>query len=73
MQLLNILNMLYVNVIGGMFDKFTPMNLDNIKLSLNVLWKGMLAIFVVIFIIIIIVKLIQKAITAILTPPKDEE
>ncbi|MBE6548288.1 MAG: hypothetical protein E7667_05355 [Ruminococcaceae bacterium] len=73
MQLYNFFSMLYISTVGKIIENLSPMNWDTIKTSLNVLWKGMLAIFVVIFIIIIIVKLIQKIITAMLTPPKDEK
>lgn len=72
MNLLSILNMIYFNVLGGTFDSLNPMNWETIKISLDVLWKGLLAIFVVIIIIIVIVKLIQWAIVKITTPPKDE-
>ena len=65
--------MIYFNVLGGMFDNLTPMNWETIKIALNVLWKGMLAIFVVIIIIILIIKLIQSAIIKLTTPPKDEQ
>lgn len=70
---MNFLNVIYFNVLGGMFDHLTPMNWETIKVSLNVLWKGMLAIFVVIIIIILIVKLIQSIIVKLTTPPKDEQ
>ncbi len=70
---MNFLNMIYFNVLGGMFDSLSPMNWETIKVSLNVLWKGMLAIFVVIIIIILIIKLIQSVIIKLTTPPKDEQ
>ncbi len=73
MKLFNVLNMIYLNIIGGMFDNLNPMNWETIKISLNVLWKGMLAIFVVIIIIIAIVKFIQWVIVKLTTPPKDEQ
>ena len=40
-----------------MFDNLTPMNPDNILASLQIMWQGLLAIFVVIALIIIAVKL----------------
>lgn len=39
------------------FDNLDPMNMDVILKSLNILWQGMLAIFVVIGLIIITVKI----------------
>ncbi len=39
------------------FDNLDPMNWQVIKASLNILWQGLLAIFVVIGLIIITVKL----------------
>ena len=43
------------------FDNLKPMNWKVIKLALDFLWKGLLAIFVVIGLIIISVKLTQYA------------
>ena len=40
-----------------MFDNLTPMNMANILASLQIMWQGLLAIFVVIALIIIAVKL----------------
>ena len=40
-----------------MFDNLTPMNMTNILASLQIMWQGLLAIFVVIALIIIAVKL----------------
>lgn len=40
-----------------MFDNLTPMNWETLKMSLNITWQGLLAIFVVIGLIIISVKL----------------
>ncbi len=40
-----------------MFDNLTPMNWETIKMSLNITWQGLLAIFVVIGLIIVAVKL----------------
>ncbi len=65
--------MIYFNVLGGIADTLHPMDWETIKVSLNVLWKGLLAIFVVIIIIILIVKLIQWVIVKLTTPPKDEQ
>ena len=39
------------------FDNLDPMNMDVILKALNILWQGMLAIFVVIGLIIITVKI----------------
>ena len=39
------------------FENLTPMNWEVIKVALNILWQGMLAIFVVIGLIVITVKL----------------
>lgn len=69
---LNVLNMFYFSFLGGMFDGLSPMNWETVKVSLNVLWKGLLAIFVVIFIIIIVVKVIQKIIIKISSGSDDE-
>lgn len=44
------------------FDNLDPMNMDVILKSLNILWQGMLAIFVVIGLIIITVKIINAVI-----------
>lgn len=44
------------------FDNLTPMNWDVIKHTLNFLWQGLLAIFVVIGLIVIAVKLTSYAI-----------
>lgn len=38
------------------FENLTPMNWEVIKVALNILWQGMLAIFVVIGLIVITVK-----------------
>ena len=40
-----------------MFDNLTPMNWETLKMSLNITWQGLLAIFVVIALIIVSVKL----------------
>ena len=39
------------------FDNLNPMNMDVIFKALNILWQGMLAIFVVIGLIVITVKI----------------
>ena len=39
-----------------MFKNLTPMNMDNILASLQIMWQGLLAIFVVIALIIIVVQ-----------------
>lgn len=44
------------------FDNLDPMNMDVILKALNILWQGMLAIFVVIGLIIITVKIINAVI-----------
>ena len=44
------------------FENLTPMNWEVIKVALNILWQGMLAIFVVIGLIVITVKLTSYAI-----------
>ncbi len=43
----------------GIFDNLTPMNWEVIKSSLNILWQGMLAIFIVIACIILAVKFLS--------------
>ena len=57
--------MLYLNALLAAFDNLDPMNWEVLKHSLNFLWQGLLAIFVVIALIIISVKItavcIQKA------------
>ncbi len=57
----------------GSAIKLDPMNSEALTKSLEFLWKGLLAIFIVIIIIIIVVKVIQTVIIKISTPPKDEE
>ena len=44
------------------FENLTPMNWEVIKVALNILWQGMLAIFVVIGLIILTVKACNYAI-----------
>ena len=44
------------------FENLNPMNWEVIKVALNILWQGMLAIFVVIGLIVITVKLTAYAI-----------
>ncbi|MBQ8229289.1 MAG: hypothetical protein IJZ32_01180 [Clostridia bacterium] len=46
-----------LNVLLAVFENLDPMNWGVIKQSLNILWQGLLAIFVVIALIIITVKL----------------
>ncbi|MBE7067884.1 MAG: hypothetical protein E7381_01140 [Clostridiales bacterium] len=41
----------------ALFEGLTPMNGENLIASLHILWKGLLAIFIVIALIIIAVKL----------------
>ncbi|MBQ8343142.1 MAG: hypothetical protein IJY21_03435 [Clostridia bacterium] len=46
-----------LNTMLALFEGLTPMNGKNMTASLEILWKGLLAIFIVIFAIIIVVKL----------------
>lgn len=46
-----------LNVLLAAFENLDPMNWGVIKKSLDILWQGLLAIFVVITLIIITVKL----------------
>ena len=41
----------------ALFEGLTPMNGENLIASLTILWKGLLAIFIVIALIILSVKL----------------
>lgn len=54
--------MLNFNVLLAVFENLDPLNWSVIKQSLNILWQGLLAIFVVIALIIITVKLTSFAI-----------
>ena len=47
----------------ALFEGLTPMNGENLIASLTILWKGLLAIFIVIALIIIAVKVSSWAIT----------
>ncbi len=52
-----------LNRMLAIFEGLTPMNGKNITAALEILWKGLLAIFIVIFAIIVVVKLTAYAIT----------
>ena len=47
----------------ALFEGLTPMNGENLIASLTILWKGLLAIFIVIALIIIAVKVSSYIIT----------
>ncbi len=51
-----------LNTILAIFEGLTPMNGENLVAALNILWKGLLAIFIVIALIIIAVKITSLAI-----------
>lgn len=51
-----------LNGLLAVFNNLDPMNWSVIKQSLNILWQGLLAIFVVIALIVITVKLTNFAI-----------
>lgn len=44
-----------MNMLLASFENLSPMNIEVLKTSLNILWQGLLAIFVVIGLIIIAV------------------
>ena len=46
-----------LNTLLALFEGLTPMNGENLIASLTILWKGLLAIFIVIALIILSVKL----------------
>ena len=46
----------------AIFEGLTPLNKENLFASLEILWKGLLAIFIVIALIIIAVKISSYAI-----------
>ena len=54
-----------LNTLLAIFEGLTPMDGGNLVAALNILWKGVLAIFIVIALIIVAVKItsycIQKA------------
>lgn len=56
-----------------MFDNLTPMNLENILASLQIMWQGLLAIFVVIALIIAVVLFTNFAVNKIEKMKKDVE
>ncbi len=45
------------------FENLSPMNTEVLKTSLNILWQGLLAIFIVIGLIIIAVTVVTDVIT----------
>lgn len=49
--------MLYFYSLLSTFDKLDPLNGEALLKALNILWQGLLAIFVVIALIILVVKL----------------
>ena len=51
-----------LNTLLALFEGLTPMNGENLIASLTILWKGLLAIFIVIALIIIAVKVTSWAI-----------
>ena len=55
------------------FDNLTPMNQDNIFKALNILWQGLLAIFVVIGLIVISVKITSAIINKVQKMKKAKE
>lgn len=55
------------------FSSLTPMNPEVIKASLQIMWQGLLAIFVVIALIIIIVQITNFSITKIAKMKADIE
>ncbi len=57
----------------NLLANFTPLNWENIKNSLTITWKGLLAIFVVIFIIILAVGLVNGAINKVQEAKKQKE
>ena len=52
-----------INMLLASFDNLSPMNTEVLKTSLNILWQGLLAIFVVIGLIIIAVSVVTDLIT----------
>ncbi|MBQ8323057.1 MAG: hypothetical protein IJX91_03740 [Clostridia bacterium] len=53
-----------LNTLLAIFEGLTPMNGENLVAALNILWKGVLAIFIVIALIIVAVKLTSYAIAS---------
>lgn len=45
-----------LNAMLAIFEGLTPMNRENLLSALDILWKGLLAIFIVIALIIVAVK-----------------
>ena len=50
------------NTLLALFEGLTPMNGENLVAALHILWKGLLAIFIVIALIIIAVKVTSLSI-----------
>lgn len=48
-----------MNLLSLLSGGLTPMNLENIKHSLTILWQGLLAIFVVIGLIVLAVQIVS--------------
>ncbi|MBR2375037.1 MAG: hypothetical protein IKA88_01980 [Clostridia bacterium] len=48
-----------LNTLLGIFKNLDPMNKDSLMTSLEILWKGLLAIFIVIGLIIVTVKIVD--------------
>ena len=55
------------------FDKLAPLNGETLLKALNILWQGLLAIFVVIALIILVVKLTSVIIAKCETAKKARE
>ena len=51
-----------LNSLLAIFEGLTPMNGANLVAALNILWKGVLAIFIVIALIIVAVKAVSYGI-----------
>lgn len=51
-----------LNTILAIFEGLAPMDGENLVAALNILWKGLLAIFIVIALIIVAVKITSLAI-----------
>ncbi len=58
-------------MLTNLLAKLTPFVWENIKPTFTILWKGMLAIFVVIFIIILAVQLVNYSVNKVETMKKE--
>ncbi len=62
-----------LNSLLAIFEGLTPMNGANLVAALNILWKGVLAIFIVIALIIVAVKAVSYGIQKVDEAKKQRE